>query len=515
MRVSGVTVNGVAVKFGHVSRKLFVYLPWPAAKGAVLKIVTHYSGTPGVHQDPSGRGDVGWTRTPYGIATYDEVTGTSEWMPVNDVLYDKATWDVVLRSPSPFVGASTGALAFNGTSRGLRVTRWIQTQPITPYQQMVAFDHFALWTGTISGIPAVIALPKLSDNPIPTLKSVKATFTSSLNWLTARLGKYPYPTTGIIIDSDSGNGMETAGRITVGNDSYTTSQPVIVHELAHEWFAGRQTARTIEDLWLHEGFATWIQEEWQTNSNDIARAALVRQWYLYDGWDPARYDQFGKVSVAHPTSNYQLESTVYYRGAAALEALHSALGDAAFWNLLSVMGNVPAGRTTTTQDWVAAASKASGVDLSSWADTWLYSKDIQTLPAPVTTLDQATEEASGIAQELRFGYLTTITPQDVLNLLQDDEFYSMAFSFNWAPWTVRTFEAPYTAVYQGTDVVRFQMGSKSANLYGGAQICVTLPKESGAGAMDNWLTPIGPGLVSPIGAPDTVYPGPCSSVPVN
>ena len=74
----------------------------------------------------------------------------------------------------------------------------------------------------------------------------------ALTWLEKRLGPYPFSTLGfVVVDGDSG--METQTMITLGNDAYTTSERVVVHEIAHHWYGNQVGPADWSEVWMNEG----------------------------------------------------------------------------------------------------------------------------------------------------------------------------------------------------------------------------------------------------------------------
>ena len=84
-----------------------------------------------------------------------------------------------------------------------------------------------------------------------------------LDWLEERLGPYPFSSFGILV-VDSLSGMETQTMVTLGNNDYILSPPVILHEMAHQWYGDQVTPRDWRDLWMSEGMATYLQATWES-----------------------------------------------------------------------------------------------------------------------------------------------------------------------------------------------------------------------------------------------------------
>ena len=81
---------------------------------------------------------------------------------------------------------------------------------------------------------------------------------AGLDWLEELLGPYPFDSLGFVL-VDSRSGMETQTMITLGATDYTTSEAVLVHEMAHQWYGDEVTPDDWRDVWMNEGMAMYLQ----------------------------------------------------------------------------------------------------------------------------------------------------------------------------------------------------------------------------------------------------------------
>ncbi len=377
LRIRSVAVDGRPARFRHTDDKITVTDLATIREGASFVVTVAYSGDPVPIRDRSGRGKYGWLATPHGSVTYTEPTGTSTWVPSNDVFYDKATWRVTLSAPRGLTGVSTGLFLGRSVDGGRTVTKWRMDTPIQPYIQTVAFDRFAVSRKPIAGIPAFTAVARGSGVSVGTMHNRTD---RALRWLLPRLGEYPFPATGAIVVAGADSAMETAGRPTYSRGEWNTSMATVVHEQAHQWFGNTLTAARAQDIWLHEGFATYLENVETAERTGRPLGDIVHEQYVWDGWGAKWRGQFGKVSLHEPTLRYLLNTTPYYRGQAALHTLRHTVGDDVFWRVLHQLADQPPGTTTTTTEVIATAERISGQDLSEWASQWVYSVDAQQLP---------------------------------------------------------------------------------------------------------------------------------------
>lgn len=379
--ISAVKVDGQRARFAHRGDKLIVRGYGTVDAGRSFTVSVSYAGTPRPVRDQSGRGKFGWLATNAGAVTYTEPTGTSSWVPSNDVFYDKATWHMQLTAPRGLMGVSTGRFLGVKKKRGATVSRWALDTPIQPYAQVVAFDRFSYSTKRIAGLPAFTAVARNSGVSVRKMQQRTA---YALNWLVPRLGRYPFAATGAIVVDGADSAMETAGRPTYSSGSWNTSQATVLHEQAHQWFGNTLTAAGARDIWLHEGFATYLENVETAQRTGRQLGDIVHEQYVWDGWGKRWRGQFGRVSLREPTMRYLLNTTPYYRGQAALHALRMDLGDEVFWQVLRGLAQQPAGRNYTTQQVIDTAERISGRDLSDWASRWVDSTAMQRLPQAPT-----------------------------------------------------------------------------------------------------------------------------------
>ncbi|MCH9816929.1 MAG: hypothetical protein K0U64_10865, partial [Actinomycetia bacterium] len=391
--ITSVKVNGQSAKFTHKGGKLTVR-DFPAIPAATtFKAKIRYAGKPKPLVDSSGRGRFGWLRTPNGAVTYSEPNGTSTWVPSNDVFYDKAKWRIDATVPHGLMAVSTGKLTKKEQKAASVRTVWEMSTPIQNYAQVVAIDRFSYSRAPIAGVRSFVAVSK--DAPVTVNNMVQRT-KRAMKWTTDKLGPYPFKDTGAIVVFGGNSALETAGRPTYSGDLYYAHQDTVMHEIAHQWFGNRLTATNARDMWLHEGFATYLENVAAAERKGRNLDDVVHSQYVQDGWGSGRHGQFDTVPLADPTPRYLLNSTPYFRGQAAVHALRAELGDADFWRALREVAAVPNGTTTDADAVINDLEQTTGRDLSTWSATWLYSTGYQSLPVAPSHRAVVRELADGI-----------------------------------------------------------------------------------------------------------------------
>ncbi len=122
-----------------------------------------------------------------------------------------------------------------------------------------------------------------------------STAPEAMEWLEQYIGPYPFDTFGIVV-VDSQSGMETQTMVTLGNSDYTLSVPVVVHELAHQWYGDTVTPDDWRDVWMNEGMAMYLQGMWEAEQAGITIDQQMDEWAKFEDGErefagpPADYD---------------------------------------------------------------------------------------------------------------------------------------------------------------------------------------------------------------------------------
>ncbi len=270
------TLDGADVPFEHAGKDLVVNAPVTQDERYVLEV--GYSGTPEPTPAPTARNDFstsGWTITPDGETwTMQEPYGAFTWYPVNDQPSDKALYDISVTVPSPWVGIANGVMTDQTEHDGLTTTSWHLSKPASSYVVTVATGDYTRTTNTSqSGIEISYWVP--SDRP--GLATGLEAAAAGLDWLEALLGPYPFDSLGFLL-VDSRSGMETQTMITLGATDYTTSEAVLVHEMAHQWYGDEITPDDWRDVWMNEGMAMYLQGCWQAEEDGDTVDAVMDEY---------------------------------------------------------------------------------------------------------------------------------------------------------------------------------------------------------------------------------------------
>jgi aminopeptidase N len=182
-------------------------------------------------------------------------------------------------------------------------------------------------------------------------------------------GPFPFATYGaVVVDEDLGFALETQTLSLFG--SGVAGEPVVAHELAHQWFGDHVSIASWADIWLNEGFATYAQWLWSEHRG----AGSVDEMALASARTPGL-----DLPPADPGPDQLFHTTVYLRGALTLHVLRHELGDDAFFEVLRTWVDRYGGASATSADFEALAGEVGGRDLRPLFDAWLRAPGLPAL----------------------------------------------------------------------------------------------------------------------------------------
>lgn len=378
LKVSKVTVDGERAGYAKTDggHELRITPAQPLAAGTSHTVVVSYDDHPDRY---SYAGERNWLASRSEVVTMNEPHMAPWWFPSNDHPLDKALVDVRIRVPKGREVVSNGKL--RGKKVGARSIQWhwAADEPMVPYLAFFAAGDFTLARGRHQGLPWLVAVSQQlsKDDRAASMRLMRKT-PAVVAGLEKDLGDYPFSVVGgITTGLDPGFALENQTRPTypaVGS-SYTS---LVVHELAHQWFGDDIAVHHWSDIWLNEGFATFMEWRWAETHDGRSADATLRSYYDNVGAS----SDFWKVTVGDPGADKVFDNAVYGRGGMTLQALRNRVGDQVFWRIVRTWIREQQGGNGSTEEFEETAARISGQDLGLFFTAWL-----RTAAKPARTAD--------------------------------------------------------------------------------------------------------------------------------
>jgi len=377
MVVSNVMQRGVNLNFlQNTNDELIITLPSTQNKGVLDSLTVSYSGNP----VSSGFGSFeisthgNFPKTPI-LWTLSEPYGAKGWWPCKQDLIDKIdSIDIYITHPSEYKAASNGLLKSEVISGNNKTTHWKHKYPIPAYLIAIAVTNYSVYNDYVANGDFNVENYVYPEN----LNSAKAgtAITPDIMDLFGNLFEiYPYADEKYgHAQFGWGGGMEHTTMTFMGS----FGRELIAHELAHQWFGNKITCGGWEDIWLNEGFATYLAalviEDFDGENSFINwRSGTVNNITSQTG---------GSTFVNDTTSVSRIFDwrLTYQKGAMILHMLRYKLGDTDFFQAIKNYLSDPqlAYSYARTKELQNHLEKVSGESLTEFFNDWFYGEGYPT-----------------------------------------------------------------------------------------------------------------------------------------
>jgi aminopeptidase N len=308
-------------------------------------------------------------------ATQFEATDARRAFPCFDEPAYKATFDITVTADKGMTVISNSPVASDVPSAdGAKHTVSFTTTPkMSSYLAAIVVGNFSYIEGSSDGIPIrVYAAP--GKEKLGAFALQMGEF--AMHYYNQYFGiKYPYGKLDFVALADfSAGAMENTGCITFREmllltDEKTSSLELrkvvavdVTHEMAHQWFGDLVTMQWWDDLWLNEGFATWMSSkpieawkpEWNLQLDDLLATTRAMDADSLANTHPIHQDAQTPGEIVELA-----DSITYDKTAAVLRMLETYLGEDTFRAGVNAYLKQHAYGNATAADFWQAQTKAS------------------------------------------------------------------------------------------------------------------------------------------------------------
>ncbi|MFC4763877.1 M1 family metallopeptidase [Dyella koreensis] len=392
LAISDISVDGkplAASAWSNPDGRLRIQLPAPLAKGGKVAVEIHYGGKPHVAQRAPWDGGFVWAKTEDGqpwVATAVEGEGCDLFWPCIDHPQGKPDLvDTYITVPKTLAAPGNGVLVDIQDEGENHTYHWRAKHPTTyaislnigPFEVLKG-DYHSRYGNTIP-----MQMWYLRGHEAQA-KQLFGEFPRMLDFFEEQIGPYPFGDEKMGVVETPHLGMEHQTINAYGN-GYPRSEYgfdwLLQHEFSHEWFGNQVTNTDWDDMWIHEGFGTYMQPLYgQYLYGDMPyfsmlqnERSMVKNVYpIVAGRSQFEHEVY---DADHGPGN-----DIYYKGSLTLHTLRQMIGDKAFFETVRRLvygrpdpkpGNF-APHYATTKDYIDIVHQVTGRDLRWFFDVYLY-----------------------------------------------------------------------------------------------------------------------------------------------
>jgi aminopeptidase N len=392
LNVDRIMLGKTPLKYEREINAVFIDFPESLRRGREYSIDFHYSGTP---RETGRFGGIAFRKDSAGkhwINTACEGEGSSIWWPSKDQWRDEPeNMRISVAIPNGLVDVSNGK-SLGQTDLGDGYTRWDWQvhYPINSYNVSLNIGNYVHFSDRLPSAGSGQALP-LDFYVLPgSLEKAKKQFAQAKPMIEAYekfFGEYPFQKDGYKLIEVPYSGMEHQSAVTYGNrfaNGYLERDWtgvgvslkfdfIIIHESAHEWFGNAVSAADVSDMWIQEGWTTYLE------------GLYVEHMFGYD--DALKYlnGYKSKVRNSQPIITQRgihrtPQQDQYFKGALFLNTLRSvADDDVKWWKTIRAFYQKFKYQNIMTEDVVRFFNAQLGLDLTPIFDQYLRRAELAAL----------------------------------------------------------------------------------------------------------------------------------------
>ncbi|HEU0026554.1 MAG TPA: M1 family aminopeptidase [Ktedonobacterales bacterium] len=381
LSVEAVTLanSGAALDWWTEGEKLHIQLDRVYKHGEEFAVSVRYWAQPRIGLVFVGP-DAGNPDMPVQAWTQGETEYHHFWFPCHDFPNDRATTTMAATVPGAFLALSNGKLErVEENKDGTKTYHWRQEVAFPAYLITLVAGEFVEIQDHWRDIPVnyYVRVGREDD-----ARRMMGHTPAMMEFFTEHFGvDYPYAKYAQIVAEMFLGAMENVSATThtyrlLADERASldyTPEPVVAHELVHQWFGDLIAVRDWSHTWLKESFATYFEAVWmrEVEGDDHLRFEMRE-----NGEDYLAADKRGRrpivYNVYRKNGNELFDPHNYQKGSRVLHMLRQVVGEDAFWRGMKLYTRRNQGREVITADFERAHEEASGRSLARFFEQWVY-----------------------------------------------------------------------------------------------------------------------------------------------
>lgn len=394
--------DGKDLHFDRQPDRLIVFLGKAFQPGEESQVVIHYH----VIEPRAGlyfiAPDHDYPNRPWQLWTQGQDQDNRYWFPCHDHPNEKATTEMVVTVDERYGAVSNGRLVSvqSDPQKKTKTFHYEQAVPHATYLVTLCVGEF---------VEVEDIYKNMKGDVIPILYYTRAGREAETQFAFGKTPKmieyfsksigvdYPYAKYAQIVAYDFiYGGMENTSATTQTEhtlhpetvDLDYSSEPLVSHELAHQWFGDLLTCKDWSHAWLNEGFATYFESLWTEHEHgkDEFLYELFGNEKLYKGEDGESYRR-PIVTNVYVSPSDLFDRHLYEKGGRVLHMLRKLVGDEIWWKAINRYVTAYFGKTVETVDLQRVFEELSGRSLSWFFEQWVFKAGHPEIKGSVDWLD--------------------------------------------------------------------------------------------------------------------------------
>ncbi|MBI3557942.1 MAG: HEAT repeat domain-containing protein [Deltaproteobacteria bacterium] len=412
--------SGGELRFDQQPKKLTVYLRKAPQPGEHGKVIIKY----GVTEPRAGlyfiAPDKDYPNRPFQLWTQGQDQDNRYWIPCHDAPNEKAATEMLVTVDERYTAISNGKLmnAAHDKDRKTKTYHWKQAMPHASYLITLCVGEFTemkeVWKDSRGH-----EIPVLYYTLAGRERETKLAFGKTprmLEFYSKKIGvDYPYEKYAQVVAWDFiYGGMENTSATT--QTEYTlhpesveldySSEPLVAHELAHQWFGDLLTCKEWSHAWLNEGFATYFEALWTEaeHGKDEFLYELFTNEKIYKAEDGGAYRRPIVTNIYLSPSDI-FDRHLYEKGGRVLHMLRRLVGEDLWWKAINRYVMASFAKTVETVDLQRAFEETSGRALTWFFEQWVFKAGHPDFKANYEWVDDKKQVKLTLAQKQEYSAL--------------------------------------------------------------------------------------------------------------